>query len=73
MNYPRAYSCSNYRVNGCKFSIWKEKAGKQLSANVARSLLEKGKTEKLKGFHRKNGTTFDATLVLRENGTVDLI
>lgn len=73
MDYPNAYSCSNYRINGCKFSIWKEKAGKQLSANVARCLLEKGTTDKLKGFHRKNGTTFDATLVLRDNGAVDLV
>ena len=62
----KAYGCSAWKT-GCKFVIWKTVAGKRLTANMAKSLLSKGRTAKLKGFKSKAGKPFSAALVLRDN------
>jgi hypothetical protein len=68
-SYPKSFACSNYKDNGCRFSIWKEIASKGVTASMAQSLLSKGKTRTMKGFTSKNGNPFEAALELTvENG-----
>lgn len=62
------FGCSNYK-NGCTFSIAKNIAGKKLTQKNIKDLLEKGETNKIKGFKSKSGKTFEATLVIK-NGKV---
>lgn len=66
----KAYGCSAWR-DGCKFTIWKQTAGKRISRKTAEILLEKGKTGKLKGFKSKAGRPFEAFLVIKD-GAVTL-
>ena len=60
---PKSYSCSGWKA-GCKFAIWKTIAGKKISISMARTLLTKGQTSRLKGFKSKAGKAFDARLKL---------
>nr|WP_109206281.1 type IA DNA topoisomerase [Moorella sp. Hama-1] len=69
MEYPKSYGCSGYK-EGCKFAIWKEIAGKKITAGQAKELLQKGKTGVIKGFKSKAGKKFDAALALGEEGRV---
>ena len=69
VEYPKSYSCSGYRV-GCKFAIWKVILGKNITADMARHLLEKGFLENQKGFTSKSGKKFEAPLIIR-NGRVE--
>ena len=61
MPFPRSFSCSDWR-GGCQFVIWKEIAGKGISARTATSLIRNGKTSVLKGFKSKAGKKFEAAL-----------
>jgi DNA topoisomerase-3 len=71
----RAYGCTSWKSRedpGCGFVIWKRVAGRTLTPEVARQLLEEGKTrEVLSGFRSKNGKPFRARLVLNEEGKVE--
>ena len=60
--------CSEYR-SGCKFSVSRTIAKKKLSDAQIKRLIEKGKTNVIKGFKSKAGNPFDAQLVI-ENGEV---
>jgi DNA topoisomerase-3 len=52
--------------------IWKRVAGRTLTPEVARQLIEEGKTrEVLSGFRSKAGKPFRARLVLNEEGKVE--
>lgn len=73
LDYPKNYGCSNYKVSGCRFAIWKQISGVQLPANLARSLLRRGRTEQIAGFRRKDGSAFTAALELRRDGSVGFI
>lgn len=64
------YYCSNYKEKDCPFVVWKVIAGKELSDSQVKQLLEKGKTSLIKGFAKKAGGTFDAKLVLSDEGEV---
>ncbi len=66
----KGYGCSGYK-EGCKFVIWKEIAGKKITAKQAQGLLQKGKTGIIKGFKSKAGKSFEAILVLGQNGKVE--
>ncbi|WP_003542029.1 DNA topoisomerase III [Desulfotomaculum nigrificans] len=66
----KSYGCSGYK-DGCKFTIWKEIAGKKISPKQAGDLLSKGKTGIIKGFKGKSGKTFDAILVIGEGGKIE--
>lgn len=55
------YGCTEYK-NGCHFTISKNIAGKSLSEVNVKRLLEKGKTNLMKGFKSKKGSEFDAYL-----------
>lgn len=63
------YGCSNYRTNGCKFSIGTI-AGRNLTEEEVTKLLTEGKTEILNGFVSKSKKKFSAALIYKkdENG-----
>ena len=71
----RAYGCTSWKSReepGCGFVIWKRVAGRTLTPEVARQLLEEGRTrEVLSGFRSKAGKPFRARLVLNEEGKVE--
>ncbi|MGE2624649.1 topoisomerase C-terminal repeat-containing protein, partial [Escherichia coli] len=54
------YGCTNYK-EGCKQTFPKEKSGKKLTKVQIKSLCEKGKTSKIKGFKGKK--EFESVLV----------
>ncbi len=60
-----AYSCSNWKEQGCKFAIWKRIAGKTLTRGQANELLSKGRVGPLFGFRSRAGKPFRAILVLQ--------
>jgi len=68
VEYSKSYGCTGYKENGCRFAIWKEIAGRKIIAKQARDLLAKGRTEVIKGFKSKSGKSFDAVLVLGQDG-----
>jgi DNA topoisomerase III len=63
----KGYGCSQFR-EGCSFVIWKESLGKTLTDAMIKSLIEKGKTNKLK-IKREDGTSIEARIVLRDRNT----
>lgn len=67
------YYCSNYKKKNCQFKIWETIAGKKLTENQVKQLLEKGKTGTIKGFTSKTGKKFDASLERKQDGTVGFI
>lgn len=68
----KAAGCSRWR-EGCKFTIWKEAFGKELSEDEIKSILKKGTTEVIQGFKKKSGNgTYNARLVLNEEFKVRL-
>jgi DNA topoisomerase-3 len=70
----RAFGCSSWKSKedpGCGFTLWKEIAGRRLSADEARELITNGRTaEEVSGFISKAGNSFSARLVLGEDGKV---
>ena len=70
VEYPKSYSCSGYR-EGCKMTIWKVIAGKNISSKQAQTLLQTGKTAVLKGFKSKGGKDFEAALVLGQDAKIN--
>jgi DNA topoisomerase III len=71
----RAYGCTSWKnreETGCGFVIWKRVAGRTLTPELARQLLEEGKTrEVLSGFRSRNNKPFRARLVLNDEGKVE--
>lgn len=65
------YGCANFdkdNPDSCKFMIGKI-ADKDISVSLVKELLETGKTQTIRGFKSKNGTKFDACLVLAKDET----
>ena len=60
----KAYGCTSWKSReetGCGFVVWKRVAGRTLTPEVARQLIEEGKTrEVLSGFRSKAGKPFRA-------------
>lgn len=70
MEFPKSYSCESGK-DGCGFVIWKSISDKSISAAQAKNLLEKRKTDLIKGFtSKKTGNRFDAFLVLKDDNSV---
>ena len=71
----KAYGCTSWKSReevGCGFVIWKRVAGRTLTPEVARQLIEEGKTrDVLAGFKNKAGKPFRARLILNEEGKVE--
>ena len=63
----KGFGCSQWK-QGCKFVIWKTIAGKKISTTQVKTIIEKGKSSRLKGFTSKAGNKFEATLKLAETG-----
>ncbi len=71
----RAYGCTSWKSReetGCGFVIWKRVASRTVTPELARQLLESGKTtEVVSGFRSKAGKPFRARLVLNDEGKVE--
>jgi DNA topoisomerase-3 len=71
----KAYGCTSWKSReepGCGFVIWKRVAGRTLTPELARQLLEEGRTkEVISGFRSRAGKPFRARLVLNEEGKVE--
>jgi DNA topoisomerase-3 len=71
----KAYGCTSWKSReetGCGFVIWKRVAGRTLTPEIARQLLEEGRTrEVLSGFKSRAGKHFRARLVLTPEGKVE--
>jgi DNA topoisomerase III len=71
----KAYGCTSWKSReetGCGFVIWKRVAGRTLTPEIARQLLEEKKTkEVISGFRSRAGKPFRARLVLNEDGKVE--
>ncbi|WP_054955828.1 type IA DNA topoisomerase [Paenibacillus dakarensis] len=66
----KGYGCTHFKT-GCKFVIWKEFAGKNISQAMLKSLLTGGRTQLLT-FKEKNGNSFKARIVLNQAGSGQL-
>ncbi|MGC9219808.1 MAG: DNA topoisomerase 3 [Solirubrobacteraceae bacterium] len=65
MENRKGYSCWSREDPGCGFVIWKAKAGKNLTTQVARELIKTGRTEQpLAGFKSRAGKSFRSRLAL---------
>lgn len=60
----KAYGCTGWKDDGCDFKIWKTIAGKNISPEHVKTILEKGSTSKLSGFKSKAGKSFSAKVAL---------
>src|SRR5919202_1695172 len=71
----RAYGCTSWKSReepGCGFVIWKRVAGRSVTPEIARQLLENGRTtEVISGFRSRAGKPFRARLVLNDEGKVE--
>lgn len=67
---PKAFSCQNWKTNGCKFAIWKEMAGVSISKETAELLLQNQITPVIEGFKAKSGKLFSAKLAIKDGAVV---
>ncbi len=71
----KAFGCTSWKSReepGCGFVIWKRVAGRTLTPELARQLIEEGRTrEVLSGFRSRNGKPFRARLVLNDEGKIE--
>ena len=71
----KAYGCTSWKSReeaGCGFVIWKRVAGRTLTPEVARQLIEEGRTrDVLTGFKSKAKKPFRARLILNAEGKVE--
>ena len=71
----KAYGCTSWKSReepGCGFVLWKRVAGRTLTPELARQLLEEGRTkEVISGFRSRAGKPFRARLVLNDEGKVE--
>ena len=65
------YGCSAYAETGCRFTIWRTIAGRELREAEVAALCTAGRTEKLSGFTSKAGRPFEAALVLNSESKVE--
>jgi DNA topoisomerase III len=61
----KGYSCWSRTDPGCGFVIWKAKAGKNLTTQIAKELIKTGRTERpVTGFKSRAGKSFRSRLAL---------
>ncbi len=63
---PKSYGCSRWR-EGCRFVIWKTMAKKEITPEIAKTLLENGETDTIENFTSKAGKPFSAKLKIVAN------
>lgn len=66
----KGYGCSNYKT-GCGFVIWKESFDRTLTDTMVKSLIEKGKTGKLK-FKASEDEAYEGIILLKNSDTGEL-
>lgn len=59
--YPKVARCLNVE---CQLVIFRTMAGKELSDEQLKTLIEKGRTGVIKGFRKKDGDLFEASVAL---------
>jgi DNA topoisomerase-3 len=68
----KAAGCHRWK-EGCKFTIWREQYGKELTDAQIKDLVEKRETKLIKGFKKKDGSgKYDAKLVIGDDFKVRL-
>ena len=71
----KAYGCTSWKSReepGCGYVIWKRVAGRTITPEIARQLIENGRTtDVISGFRSRAGKPFRARLVLNEEGKVE--
>jgi DNA topoisomerase-3 len=71
----KAYGCTSWKSReepGCGFVIWKRVAGRTLTPEVARQLIQERRTrEVLSGFRSRGGKPFRARLVLNDEDKIE--
>lgn len=60
------WGCNQWRATGCKFFVSAEFMGKKLTDAQIKRLVNKGKSNLIKGFKNKQGNSFDAYLVVNK-------
>jgi len=70
VEYPKSFSCESGK-DGCGFTVWKNIAGKTITQAQAAKLIDKGRTDLIKGFTSKSGKQFDAYLVFGQNHKIE--
>lgn len=68
--YGEFYGCNGYK-EGCRFTINKI-CGKLLTEKQAQTLLEKGKTARIKGFRKKDGKELPSARVVLDKKTGEI-
>jgi DNA topoisomerase-3 len=69
----KSFYCSGYnKENGCKFVIWKEIAGSEITVTDAKTLLE-GKPISSRKFTSKAGKKFTASLIMNNQGKLEFV
>ena len=63
MEYKKSYACESGK-DGCGFILWKTMSGKEVTSIQVQNILQKGKSDLIKGFVSKTGKKFDAYLKL---------
>ncbi len=67
----KAFGCSAYADTGCRFTVWRTIAGREMSELDVAALCRDGRTGVLRGFVSKAGKPFEASLVLSGEGKVE--
>ncbi len=66
----RAWGCSNWQGDdGCKYTIWKVVAGKELTRAQVEVLIQGETTQEIEGFTSKAGKSFSARLAVDDSDT----
>lgn len=66
----KSFGCTNWKTSGCKFTVWKQISGHNVTKAQAKELLAKKKTRLLK-FKTKAGKVFQAHLIVGTNGRIE--
>src|ERR671930_2141126 len=71
----KAYGCTSWKSReepGCGFVVWKRVAGRTLTPEIARQLIEERRTrDVLSGFRSRGGKPFRARLVLNDEDKIE--
>jgi len=68
----RAYNCSNYSKEDvkCQFSVWRTIDGHEVTPDEVKQLCDKGETDEVIHFYRKDGSQFDKKLKLEDSKVI---
>lgn len=67
---PMRFSEKSVWCPKCKYTVWREVCHKKLTDKQLATLITKGRTGSVSGFVSKAGKSFDAALVLQDDGKV---